>query len=372
MQLHRSFHIAEVIPVTYSVSRWSYSSASDTVKMMKTSESKRSSKAPKLSKGCMSTRKFTPGSFENDGADNDSPKKRVTIASVDTSSKPAEVVIPRAARSNAAKFVVPDSDKVFGFKCSGEIGGDSLVAGKRVEWKAKFDRPIEELIYPSLQRFDFADYEKKQRYRHKQLNEHNGSAKTPSNIKYFNHHELDHQIRLDPIPAHLLPANQEIVYVHTPQWTVKLGESPKRPRSRTNTKDFLRDDASSAASASGLDAKMAFADIGEELEMEGERYLRNRMRASIVEREEDRQRREKLALGFLAGLSRRPAIDMQPVNLTPNDDANVLVSVALGCCLLCGSPGCLWTVCTRCRMKLDASKVVFLLLMTCKFVHAIQ
>jgi hypothetical protein len=287
--------------------------------MSRPAETKRSPQQ-KLTKGCLSTRKFTPGAFENDIPDNDSPKKRVTITTTDTTPKPVEISIPRAGRSNAPKFTVPDTDKVFGFKCSGEIGGDSLVAGKRVEWKAKFDRPIEELIYPSLQRFDFIDYERRQRNRLKQLHEHHGSAKTPSQIKYFNNHETEHQIKLDPIPPHLLPANQDIVYVHTPQWTVKLTDN-HRPRSRSNTKDLKCDESVDSSSE-----KVPYADIGEELDLEGERYLRGRMRASIVEREEERQRKEKLAMGFLAGLSRRQAIDLQPVALTPNDSANVLVS----------------------------------------------
>lgn len=185
------------------------------------------------------------------------------------------------------------------------------MAGKRVEWKAKFDRPIEELIYPSLQRFDIAGYEKRvqQRQRGDKLNDHHGSAKTPSMIKYFNNHETDGQIKLEPIPAHLLPANEEIVYVHTPQWTVKLGDSvkPRTPVAADSTE------------------QVKFASISEEIDIEGERYLRERMRASIAEREEEKRRKEKLAMGFLLGLNRRVAVDLQPVSLDPQDNAKVLV-----------------------------------------------
>jgi hypothetical protein len=227
--------------------------------------------------------------------------------------------LTRVAKANAAKFVIPDSDKVFQFKCNGLIGGDSQLAGKRVEWKAKFERPLEELIYPSLQRFDLAGYERKQRYRQKMLDEHHGSAKTPSNIKYYNNHEPEHQIKLDPIPANLLPTNEDIMYVHTPQWTVKVTDY-QRPRSRSGPKEIPAEDASSVSSEMG-----EYLNIGEELDVEGEKYLRERMRASIIEREEEKKRKEKIAMGFLLGLNRRAAVDLQPVTLNPLETANVLV-----------------------------------------------
>lgn len=281
--------------------------------------------SPKIKQKMLSMRIFAPTLTEYEAAvlEAESPAGNTKRkSSTDGTSKSPELA--RTIRSSTGKNGVPDSDKVFNFKCSGEIGGDSLVAGKRVEWKAKFDRPIEELIYPSLQRFDIAGYEKKVQQRQNganKMNDHHGSAKTPSMIKYFNNHETDSQIKLEPIPAHLLPANEEIVYIHTPQWTVKLGDTV---RSRANTAD----------TANALADTPKFASITEEIDIEGERYLRERMRASIAEREEEKKRKEKLAMGFLLGLNRRVAVDLQPVSLDPLDNAKNLVSFPVHICVL--------------------------------------
>ena len=47
--------------------------------------------------------------------------------------------------------------RVYGFNCGGRnnTAGSSL-NGKKIEWKASFDLPLEELTYPSLQRFEFS------------------------------------------------------------------------------------------------------------------------------------------------------------------------------------------------------------------------
>eukprot|EP01031_Cornospumella_fuschlensis_P048824 gene48824-59781_t len=61
------------------------------------------------------------------------------------------------------KKAIPKRTEVFKFHCEGDIinhdGGD----GKHVEWKATFDKPIEQLIYPSLQRFDNETFEEKRK-----------------------------------------------------------------------------------------------------------------------------------------------------------------------------------------------------------------
>lgn len=286
----------------------------------------------------LSMRIFAPtySEFDATAIETESPRGSTTRkSSIDGSAKSPEMM--RTLKSSTGKFTVPDSDKVFKFKCSGEIGGDSLVAGKRVEWKAKFDRPIEELIYPSLQRFDIAGYEKKvqQRQQKTGLHEHHGSAKTPSMIKYFNNHESESQIKLEPIPAHLLPANEEIMYVYTPQWTVKLGDPVK---TRSASEIFTSTGGSSSVgggAASGGAPK--YASITEEIDIAGEEYLRERMRASIAEREEEKKRKEKLAMSFLLGLNRRVAVglDLQPVSLEPLDNAKNLVSLSFSFFTFC-------------------------------------
>lgn len=254
------------------------------------------------------TRKNTTAS--EDGAAGSITKRKQSNAA--SPPKVSESALGRS-RATASKFVVPDSDKVFNFKCSGELGGDSMIAGKRVEWKAKFDRPIEELLYPSLQRFDISGYEKKvaQAALKKQQDKDDSSkttTPTPNRIRLFNIHEPE-PIRLEPIPRHLLPASEEIMFVHAPQWNVKVTDS-LRPRTAENGGSVVK-----------------FASLAEEIEIEGERFLRQQMKASIIEKEEERKRREKLAQGFMAGLSyRRMGVDVQPGDLAPLDKANLLVS----------------------------------------------
>jgi hypothetical protein len=52
--------------------------------------------------------------------------------------------------------------KEYNFKCNGDIETGPLT-GLNVEWTASFDRPLEQLLYPSLQRFDLKINEEKER-----------------------------------------------------------------------------------------------------------------------------------------------------------------------------------------------------------------
>lgn len=218
------------------------------------------------------------------------------------------------------KFTVPDSDKVFNFKCSGELGGDSIIAGKRVEWKAKFDRPIEELLYPSLQRFDIAGYEKKVAQAQalsKRAPEPSEllsgtSTKSPTTrARLLSHHEME-PIRLEPIPKHLLPASEDVMFVHAPQWSVKVSDS-----SRPGT-----------AGPTITEEGVKYESLSEEIDIEGERFLRAKMKASITEQEDERKRKAQIAKGVLVSLTRLSDSEIQhqqPAEYDALERANQLV-----------------------------------------------
>jgi len=223
------------------------------------------------------------------------------------------------------KFVIPDSDKVFNFKCSGELGGDSIIAGKRVEWKAKFDRPIEELLYPSLQRFDIAGYEKKvaqAQVQTKKVSESTDlqsgvSTKSPSRFRLPSHQEPE-PIRLEPIPKHLLPASEDVMFVHAPQWSVKVTDSSRPGTAGTTITE---------------DGALVYDSLSEEIDIEGEKFLRARMKASITDQEDERKRKAQIAKGVLVSLTRLSASDIQhqqqPAEYDALERANQLVCIAL-------------------------------------------
>jgi hypothetical protein len=337
----------------------------------------------------------------------------------------ASVELPRIARAGGKAFVVPESDKIFRFQCSGEIGGDSQLAGKRVEWKANFDRPLEELIYPSLQRFDPSYFERKLHQRKlKQTNDMYGSSKVPVFKPSQAALDAEAQGLLEPIAPSLVPTNEEIVYINTPKWTVRVmdahldqsvgNKSPHKDSvvehasvtaavapavvddnasvntTSTNNVSVSRTLAStskaskhqqssntmnlsgssthgattdttgvagpSGASAAGTisgtflgDNKRAlegkdkkdvqFNSLIDEIEQQGEAYLRQRMMASIQEREEERRHKEKLAQNFLLGLGRRVAVELpREEDLTPTENAKLLVSYFLTTCVCFVTP----------------------------------
>lgn len=219
-------------------------------------------------------------------------------------------------------FVVPDSDKVFNFKCSGELGGDSIIAGKHVEWKAKFDRPIEELLYPSLQRFDISGYEKKVAQAQAQtkkvpeplepLSVNGTSTKSPMRTRQSSQHEIE-PIRLEPIPKHLLPTSEDVMFVHAPQWSVRVTE-PSRP--------------GTAGTTITEEGTLVYNSLSEEIDIEGEKFLRDKMKASITDQEDERKRKAQIARGVLVGLTKLTETDVQmqqPAEYDAQERANQLV-----------------------------------------------
>ena len=242
------------------------------------------------------------------------------------------------SKGGTPKFVIPDSDKVFNFKCSGELGGDSIIAGKRVEWKAKFDRPIEELLYPSLQRFDIAGYEKKvaaqaqlqaKKVPAEPTDLQSGvSAKSPSRFRLPSHQEPE-PIRLEPIPKHLLPSSEDVMFVHAPQWSVKVSESSRPGTAGTTITE---------------EGALVYDSLSEEIDIEGEKFLRAKMKASITEQEDERKRKAQIAKGVLVSLTRVSSSDIQiqqqPAENDALERANQLVRFKLDCidiifCSLC-------------------------------------
>lgn len=287
-------------------------SGSPTIQHSKTASSTRFS-------GILVRRSTTTTSNETDAA----RRKQSTTSSASSPPRAGESFV--RSKGATPKFVIPDSDKVFNFKCSGELGGDSIIAGKRVEWKAKFDRPIEELLYPSLQRFDIAGYEKKvaqSQAQTKRISEpielqSGTSAKSPSRVRLQSHHETE-PIRLEPIPKHLLPASEDVMFVHAPQWSVKVSESSRPGTAGTTITD---------------DGNLVYDSLSEEIDIEGEKFLRAKMKASITEQEDDRKRKAQIARGVLVGLNRSSSSDIQytqqPGEYDALERANQLVRLVL-------------------------------------------
>lgn len=235
------------------------------------------------------------------------------VATIDPNTKITDV--SRMPKSSS-KVVVPERDKIFNFRCEGTIGGDSQLNGKRVEWRATFDRPVEQFIYPSLQRYDVETYEEKVK-KHEQMHgkKHLINYVSPVNsprslppslsprspiVKY---QESLNRIKLEPLPDELLPPfNENIMYIHAPKWSLRLmGEDTKQetvnPQGYTSTI--------------------------EEINVEGERYLKQQIKEHYANIEKERLERERLgSAGFNI---RRRAIGH--IEVGPNlDSANGLVS----------------------------------------------
>lgn len=70
--------------------------------------------------------------------------------------------------------------ELYHFECRGDLAptnGD--VERKQITWKATFDRPIEQLIYPSLQRFNNIEYDE-----HKKIQSRYGDKSDISFVSY--------------------------------------------------------------------------------------------------------------------------------------------------------------------------------------------
>lgn len=178
---------------------------------------------------------------------------------------------------------------VYSFHC----GGD-LASGKHVEWNATFDKPLEQLIYPSLQRFDMKSYEEKKKNHYKMHGYDSLEAGKAPNIL------------LDPVKVTKVdPLDDQKMFLHTPSWNVKITaaapqfttvvrtrsttEDSTRTRGRTMTEDSIKARTSSPASTTGGESTKieeivtTYASLASEIEIEGEKYLRQKMKDKYLQ-----------------------------------------------------------------------------------------
>ena len=222
---------------------------------------------------------------------------------------PVQVVpVVRSHRSHNLKVVPPDTDKVFKFSCSGEIGGDSQLAGKNVKWDASFNLPIEQFIYPSLQRFDCVGYDEKvkeykKRYGHTPRNYTQTQSEAESQAPNFIDPNKIRHIKLEPLPDYAAPYNENIMFLSGPKWTLNLSESQTQ---------------------SAVLNEHGYRDTTEEINVEGEHYLKQKISKHYREVERDRVERERLgSAGFSVRRRGLHRIDPSPAL---EESANTLVS----------------------------------------------
>lgn len=140
-------------------------------------------------------------------------------------------------------------NKKYQYRCKGEVERGSLL-GKKVEWDASFDKPIDQLMYPSLQFFDMDAFnEKKKSYNklhgHSDPQFSRGALPTPSR-------ELVMSTKLFNTGVTLVKATTTANEITTPKWTVKLENTGKV---------FVKKE-----------------DIFTEIDASGENYLRSEMK----------------------------------------------------------------------------------------------
>ena len=142
-------------------------------------------------------------------------------------------------------------NKSYRFQCEGILGAPEEEGCRKVEWNASFERPIEQLIYPSLQRFDHEAYTKR-RNMQMQLHGHHGGG-----------FALETSTDSVGVGLELLSAAEggnltEIL----PDWTAAVTDVP-----------VAVDTALSLASASIL----------RDIEVDGEEFLREKLRRTYAQ-----------------------------------------------------------------------------------------
>lgn len=154
----------------------------------------------------------------------------INIADVTRLVKPEE--------SERKKLVIPNRSELFHFVCEGdmkdgdkELSDDEENARKRhIKWSASFDKPLEELIYPSLQRFDNKKYEERRKL-YEKLHGHrlyenmsmahstSASGSNPATPPVI-------QTNASNIKMEMLPEAEnmrsEMMFLYTPKWTVEI------------------------------------------------------------------------------------------------------------------------------------------------------
>eukprot|EP01038_Epipyxis_sp_PR26KG_P005255 gene5255-7303_t len=217
---------------------------------------------------------------------------RRRITNINPNLKLADVVSSRPSTANSAASGSNDmtdlddpnyfanrrklkADKSYKFKCGGAIEKAQTLTGKSVEWSATFSKPMEQLIYPSLQRFDNEEYKQKKKFYEKlhgrtldglmRLPSYssNSISSHPVSIEnYDDSIEVDYYTNQSKLDAHL-QVNHQKLFLITPNWTAKITDTEKRDESNNNIEAMT-------------------VSISDEIEQKGESYLRKNLKESYV------------------------------------------------------------------------------------------
>jgi hypothetical protein len=92
-------------------------------------------------------------------------EKRKSVLKPAGGARPLDSARSKGSRTEASpvfdhnekfKPELPKPNYSYQYNCKGVVKAEgSSLSGHRVEWRTSFDRPLEEMIYPSLQRYDF-------------------------------------------------------------------------------------------------------------------------------------------------------------------------------------------------------------------------
>lgn len=212
--------------------------------------------------------------------------------------------LSRATEVEKKKLDPINRKEVFKFECEGEIQADTSLKGMHVKWKASFDRPIEELIYPSLQRFDNDTFEEKR----KQYENLHGHSR-------YGYSAIGRTTKLDMIDGAENPGSR-MMFIHAPKWTMTLENRAPTPSSPSHSPSKLHDslnemslDGGDSLTLSvddiprggGLDAIVpekpttsSYRSLQEEIEAEGEKILRQQVVDRYHARLEEDELRAKI------------------------------------------------------------------------------
>lgn len=131
----------------------------------------------------------------------------------------------RTSTEDRRKYANIDRKQVFKFTCEGEIETETRLKGSKIRWQATFDKPIEELIYPSLQRFDNIAYEEKKRLQER-LHGHRSSSATKQSFTAPAHFHVSSQqddgIKIDMLPDSEVSEETGLMFLYTPKWVMTL------------------------------------------------------------------------------------------------------------------------------------------------------
>lgn len=243
------------------------------------------------------------------------------------------VDIARGSRNQDKKKKEINRRGIFKFDCEGDIVEKGKTDSKHVKWHAQFDRPIEELIYPSLQRFDNEKFEKKR----KEYQKLHGHYESNVGVKGAVINNLQNEvsgIKLEMLP-NMDSIDENIMFIHTPKWTVDITKSS--PKTKKDSK--ILDDADIPLPMSSSNKKKLTNEdllreshpLLDEIEIEGEKYLRNRIKENhhlkVLEDQQLEQEREKMMNPFnveplFLNTRRNTKMKLPPIS----SDADMIVS----------------------------------------------